>query len=495
MAYIESHQQLLTHPKTLDLMSLMGWDIDTTIGKLQRFWWWCLEYAPEGDLRRHNAARLGAAVGLPVDQAEKFVSAMVQARFLDTSPYFRVHDWWRYVGPFLQVKYKRYPKVWQRVKNLYQDEYSDADSSQDDRCSAPGKGQMYPCSNRTSDQESMCSTGTDVQCERHSVGDNVQDGTPGAAQSNQSVKDSTGASVACTPRNSTTESQKERYSTGTIAQNGRYSNGTNAENGRYNNGTSGGNGKYSNGANAQNGRTGNGAESQSGGYSTGENVQMYRYCPVPSNQSRLTKADLTKPDITISNQTNQQQPQQHQQPRADLFQVAAGIGDGDYRSSRGTDSKVAFQEQLSVQPGRHQQQPSPIPPLVEGAVADTAGPGERPPTRPPGSGPDVAHGGISPATVRAGSDQELERILYDRIGRRIHLSRMDMEKIEALLRKHGPAFLSACDSLHSGVTNPAAYLTAILEPGNALEELAKRFEALALGRGSQSGEKPELPDD
>ena len=127
MAWIESHQQLFNHPKTFDLMNLMGWDIDTAIGKLHRFWWWCIDYAPDGDLRRHNASRLGAAVGLSAAEAEKFVSAMTQARWLDTLPYFRVHDWWEYAGPFLQTKHKRHPHVWQHVRDLYQGKCSTVD--------------------------------------------------------------------------------------------------------------------------------------------------------------------------------------------------------------------------------------------------------------------------------------------------------------------------------------------------------------------------------
>lgn len=39
MAWIESHQQLERHPKTHELMGLMGWDLDATIGKRMRGWW------------------------------------------------------------------------------------------------------------------------------------------------------------------------------------------------------------------------------------------------------------------------------------------------------------------------------------------------------------------------------------------------------------------------------------------------------------------------
>lgn len=119
MAWIESHQELERHPKVHDLMSLMNWSLDETIGKLHRFWWWCVDYAENGDLRKHNDARLASAVGLNGDDGKKFVEAMVQSRWIDRNPYFRVHDWWDYVGRFLQSRYKHYPKKWKEIRKLY----------------------------------------------------------------------------------------------------------------------------------------------------------------------------------------------------------------------------------------------------------------------------------------------------------------------------------------------------------------------------------------
>ncbi len=131
MAWIESHQGLEKHPKTLRLMSAMGWDLDQTLGKLHRFWWWCVDHAPDGDLRKFADDVLAAAVGLPMSDGEKFVEAMVMAGgrgngnapsgFLERKPYFRVHDWWGYFGPFLQVKYKKTPEKWKSIRDLYED--------------------------------------------------------------------------------------------------------------------------------------------------------------------------------------------------------------------------------------------------------------------------------------------------------------------------------------------------------------------------------------
>lgn len=121
MAWIESHQALANHPKVADLMAGMDWDLDTSLGKLHRFWWWCVDYAEDGDLRRHNDNRIGRAVGLnSSEDCSRFVRAMVESCWIDRMPYFRVHDWWDYIGLFLQRKYgeKNKPR-WERVKLLY----------------------------------------------------------------------------------------------------------------------------------------------------------------------------------------------------------------------------------------------------------------------------------------------------------------------------------------------------------------------------------------
>lgn len=119
MAWIESHQNLREHPKVFDLMGIMGWDIDTTLGKLFRFWWWCVDYAEDGDLRKHNSVRIGMSVGVNGGKEEFFVEAMKKSGWIDVEPYFRVHDWWDYFGRFLQVKYKNFPHKWQEIRDLY----------------------------------------------------------------------------------------------------------------------------------------------------------------------------------------------------------------------------------------------------------------------------------------------------------------------------------------------------------------------------------------
>lgn len=125
MAWIESHQGLREHPKTLMLMQKMGWNSDVTIGKLHRFWWWCVDYAEDGDLRKFNDGIIATAVGLDSSCGKTFVESMVDcgfevgSGFIDREPYFRVHDWWNYIGKFLQAKYRQSPEKWHKVRDLY----------------------------------------------------------------------------------------------------------------------------------------------------------------------------------------------------------------------------------------------------------------------------------------------------------------------------------------------------------------------------------------
>jgi len=119
MAWIESHQQLEKHPKVIDLMCSMGWSLNETIGALHRFWWWCVDYTEDGDLRKHNDARIALSVGLNAESGKHFVDAMCQSGWIDREPYFRVHDWWDYVGLFLQIKYKHNPSKWKKIRSKY----------------------------------------------------------------------------------------------------------------------------------------------------------------------------------------------------------------------------------------------------------------------------------------------------------------------------------------------------------------------------------------
>lgn len=116
MAWIESHQELERHPKTLKLMSLTGGTLDDTLGKLHRFWWWCLAYAEDGDLRKYDLKIISSYLNI---DSEK----LVEAGWIDITPYLRVHDWLKYVHRFLYSKYKNYTEKIRRIERMYKDSH------------------------------------------------------------------------------------------------------------------------------------------------------------------------------------------------------------------------------------------------------------------------------------------------------------------------------------------------------------------------------------
>lgn len=119
MAWIESHQALGNHPKLLKLSRAMGWSKSDTLGRLHLFWHWCLDYAVDGQLDKHGPAIVADVFNIAEQDRDKFLAALHESEFVDSAPQFRVHDWWDYAGRFLQVRYKRTPKVWKEIKRLY----------------------------------------------------------------------------------------------------------------------------------------------------------------------------------------------------------------------------------------------------------------------------------------------------------------------------------------------------------------------------------------
>ena len=81
---------------------------------------------------------------------------MIQARWLDTTPYFRVHDWWQYTGLFLQRKHSRNPHVWRQVRDSYITPSTTSAIELDDSCSTPAV-QQEECSSPPTVHLNSCS--------------------------------------------------------------------------------------------------------------------------------------------------------------------------------------------------------------------------------------------------------------------------------------------------------------------------------------------------
>src|SRR5499427_3164822 len=90
MAWIESHTTLREHPKRKRLSRLLGIGAYEAIGLLHVWWWWVLDFAPEGDLRAYSDDDIADAIDFDGDGAA-LVGALTRSGFMDADR--QVHDW------------------------------------------------------------------------------------------------------------------------------------------------------------------------------------------------------------------------------------------------------------------------------------------------------------------------------------------------------------------------------------------------------------------
>ncbi len=82
-------------------------------------WWWCVDHAEDGDLRKFNDTHLTIVIESNPNQAKDVVDALVHAGFLEREPYFRIRNWWKFVRRFMQQRYKDRPEKWAKIEALY----------------------------------------------------------------------------------------------------------------------------------------------------------------------------------------------------------------------------------------------------------------------------------------------------------------------------------------------------------------------------------------
>jgi hypothetical protein len=114
LSWIRSDKALLSHPKTAHLKVLLKIELDAVIGRLHMLWWWCLDYALDGDLSKHPPKVIQDACGIPIRD-------LMRAGFVDSRPRTRIHDWWDNQGNYLKVRFRDQPDIWQRIKQSYDD--------------------------------------------------------------------------------------------------------------------------------------------------------------------------------------------------------------------------------------------------------------------------------------------------------------------------------------------------------------------------------------
>lgn len=98
MAWIEVHQALLTHRKTLELAELLGLPPIYAAAHVIALWSWSLDNAPDGAL--HVRAGIIARACQWESDTDLIVSSLVKSGFLDMSNdnCLTIHDWSDYAG-------------------------------------------------------------------------------------------------------------------------------------------------------------------------------------------------------------------------------------------------------------------------------------------------------------------------------------------------------------------------------------------------------------
>ncbi|MFB9326973.1 hypothetical protein ACFFSY_13680 [Paenibacillus aurantiacus] len=104
MAWIELHQSLWTHRKTLILAAMLQINETYAGGHLSRFWTWALDNAQDGDLSGLPDLVIAFGAGWQGD-ATAFVNALVKAGWIDRDgDQVVIHDWHDYAGRLAEKK-------------------------------------------------------------------------------------------------------------------------------------------------------------------------------------------------------------------------------------------------------------------------------------------------------------------------------------------------------------------------------------------------------
>lgn len=127
MAWIESNKELAIHPKTKRAAKLLGVSIPTMLGHLHLLWYWCMDYAQDGDLTDFEADEIADACmweGEPDDLINALVNCGPGKRkgFLEKDDdALLVHDWMDYAGKFMEQVQQQKERS-KRKRELYGDE-------------------------------------------------------------------------------------------------------------------------------------------------------------------------------------------------------------------------------------------------------------------------------------------------------------------------------------------------------------------------------------
>lgn len=138
--WIELHQEMPRHPKTLDLAQALKMSRRETVGLLVDLWTWGLHCADEhGRLKGVTAEGIAMALDWPIRQARKLVDALAACGWIDGQEKdYRLHDWPDYTSKLSEKRKDAERK--RKARRLMKEQ----DASEDNPENVPGQSADSP---------------------------------------------------------------------------------------------------------------------------------------------------------------------------------------------------------------------------------------------------------------------------------------------------------------------------------------------------------------
>ena len=172
MAWIESHQSLSRHRKTLKTAGRLSVDRHKLIGHLHELWWWALDnVGVDGKLTDMTPYEIALAAQWDGDH-DDFVEALIDGGFIDNEDGCLIlHDWYDYAGKLMEQRAKerersRKRRAEQRRRPQEKDRGSTAGRPEDDREKTVGTVPNRTVPNSTNNKEYTCAP-DDAQEDTH----------------------------------------------------------------------------------------------------------------------------------------------------------------------------------------------------------------------------------------------------------------------------------------------------------------------------------------
>lgn len=102
MAWLEIHQSLLNHRKTLEAAESLNLKPVYLLGHIVSLWLWALDNAPTGTLGHIKPQTLARVMDWS-DDPQSLLGVLIDVGFLDeSSAGLVIHDWWQYAGKLIE---------------------------------------------------------------------------------------------------------------------------------------------------------------------------------------------------------------------------------------------------------------------------------------------------------------------------------------------------------------------------------------------------------